>query len=180
MDGKLAAIHYISPTQINVQAADGISGPVQVVVTFNGTSSAPFIAQAQTYAPAFFQWGTSKYAVATRYPDNQYLGGPTLGSQWTGVKRDDIVILWATGFGPTTPAIPAGTIVDRASTVAAPVTVSIGGVNAPVIGAALSVGLAGVYQIAIQIPHGLPTGDVPLKATIGGVSTADNVLLYIQ
>jgi len=40
-----------------------------------------------------------------------------------------------------------------------PATVSVGGVSATFIGAALSPGLAGVYQIAIQSPENLPPGD---------------------
>jgi uncharacterized protein (TIGR03437 family) len=180
IDGKLAPVHYISPTQVNVQAPDSISGEVPVVVTFNGTSSAPFTAQAQAYAPAFFQWGTSKYAVATRYPDNQYVGGPILGSQWTAANAGDVVILWATGFGPTTPPIPAGMVVDRVSNVTAPVSVTVGGINAPVVGSALSAGLAGVYQVAIKLPMGIPPGDAPIKATVGGISTVDGVSLFVN
>ena len=48
-------------------------------------------------------------------------------------------------------------------------TVSVGGVSATFIGAALSPGLAGVYQIAIQSPENLPPGD----------QMPDNVLICI-
>jgi len=55
----------------------------------------------------------------------------------------------------------------------------VGGINVPVLGAALSSGLVGVYQIAIQIPTGIPAGDAMLKATIGGFESPDNVYIHI-
>ena len=63
--------------------------------------------------------------------------------------------------------------------VAPPVKVTVGGVPVSVIGAALSPGLAGVYQIAIQLPDSVPSGEVLIKATVGGFNTPDNVYLFI-
>jgi uncharacterized protein (TIGR03437 family) len=179
IDGKPAAIYFASPAQINVQAPDGIVGPVPVVVTNNDQVSEPVIAQARTHAPAFFQWGASMYAVATRYPDNAYIGGPLAGPQFVGAKPGDIVILWGTGFGPTEPPTPAGITVVNAALTATMPTVAVGGPNVEVLGAALSPGLAGVYQIAIRFPSGIPAGDTPVKATIAGFATPDNVRLYV-
>jgi uncharacterized protein (TIGR03437 family) len=59
-------------------------------------------------------------------------------------------------------------------------TVRVGNVFANVIGAALSPGLGGVYQLAIHMPDSLPTGDLLVRATIGGVQTPDNVFLFVQ
>jgi uncharacterized protein (TIGR03437 family) len=178
IDGKPAAVSYISPSQINVQAPDAGVGTVQVVVTNTGTASEPFTAQVRTHAPAFFQWGASQYAVITRYPDNAYVGGPSLGPQWIAAKPGDTLLLWGTGFGPTNPAVPPGTVVSTAAYTVDKVTVTLGGIDAPVLGAALSTGLAGVYLVAIQVPAGTPTGDVRLKATVAGYSTPDNVFVY--
>jgi uncharacterized protein (TIGR03437 family) len=180
IDGKPAAVYFISPTQINVQAPNATVGTVQVVVTNTGQVSDPATAQVRTYAPAFFQWGASKYAVTTRYPDNAYIGGPSLGQQWLAAKPGDTLILWATGFGPTNPQVPPGITVSTAAFTTAPVTVVIGGVNAPVLGAALSAGLAGVYQVAIQIPPGITAGDARIQATIAGFSSPDNVYIYVS
>lgn len=180
IDGKPAAVYFISPTQINVQAPNATVGAVQVVVTNTGQTSAPATAQVRTHAPAFFQWGASKYAVATRHPDGAYIGGPSLGAPWVGAKPGDVVVLWATGFGPTEPAVPPGiTVAVAASTTSQP-AVTIGGVAAPVFGAALSPGLVGVYQVAIQVSPGLPPGDVLVKAAIAGFSTPDNVYIYLS
>ncbi len=180
IDGKLAALYYISPGQINAQAPDVTPGPVPVVVRCNGATSELFTAQAKTHAPAFFQWGATKYAVATRHPDGAYIGGPELGAPWAGARPGDILVLWATGFGPTEPPVPAGTaVVGAPSTVTLP-AITVGGVDAKVFGAALSPGLAGVYQIAIQVPSGVAAGDVLVKASIAGFATPDGVHLYLS
>ena len=39
---------------------------------------------------------------------------------------------------------------------------------------------AGLYQINLTIPAGLGTGDQPLLATVGGVSTQSFVVLSLQ
>jgi uncharacterized protein (TIGR03437 family) len=54
INGKNAAVYYVSPGQLNVQApGDTATGPVQVQVT-NSNGSATGTATLQTYAPGFF------------------------------------------------------------------------------------------------------------------------------
>ena len=147
--GKPAYLYCVSPGQIDVQVPDVGAGAVQVVVTSNGAVSAPFTAQAQTAAPAFFQWGATKYTVATRYPDHGYISGPGVGSGFGIAKPGDVLVLWATGFGPVQ---PAGSTVTGAPQPLSAVSVTLGSLLVPVLGAAMSPGLVGVYQIAVQLP----------------------------
>jgi uncharacterized protein (TIGR03437 family) len=49
--------------------------------------------------------------------------------------------------------------------------VTIGTVPATVYGTALAPGLAGVYQVAIQVPASLAAGTYPLVATVNGVQS---------
>jgi uncharacterized protein (TIGR03437 family) len=178
-NGKLGYVYFISPNQIDVQAPDGLSGAIQVVVTNKGQSSAPATATAADLAPALFQWGPTKYAVATRYPNNAYVANPTLGSSYVEAKPGDVLILWATGFGPTSPASAAGAENAGSHLITTMISVTVGGETAIVVGAALSPGLAGVYQVAIQLPANTPSGDVLIQATIGGVSTPNNMYLFV-
>jgi uncharacterized protein (TIGR03437 family) len=178
-NGKLGYVYFISPSQIDAQAPDDLSGPVQVIVTNNGQSSAPATAFAAPYAPAFFQWGPAKYAVATRYPDNAYVANPSLGPSYVAAQAGDVLILWATGFGPTSPIFAAGAENVGSHLITTMISVTVGGVPATVVGAALSPGLAGVYQVAIQLPTNVPSGDVLIEATIGGVTTPNNVYLFV-
>jgi uncharacterized protein (TIGR03437 family) len=177
--GKAAYVNFVSPGQINVLAPDAAIGDVQVIVTNNGISSAPAIAHLQTAAPAFFQWGATKYALATRYPDNAPVANPSIGPGYVAAKPGDTLILWGTGFGPTTPPQNPGLLTSGTHNLAQQVTVTVGGVSANVVGAALSPGLAGVYQIAIKLPDSVPAGDVLVKAKVGGFATPDNVDLFV-
>ncbi|HEX3744836.1 MAG TPA: SBBP repeat-containing protein [Bryobacteraceae bacterium] len=173
IDGQPAFVEYISPTQINVQApSDSATGTVNVVVDNNGMKSASAPAQLQTYAPALFLTsGTT--AVATVIPG--YFPVTSAAPAHPG----DLVVLWGTGFGPTTPAAPAGVEVAAAPATATLPTVNIGGLQAMVISSVLTTGSAGLYQITIQIPANAPTGPVAVQVSIGGVQTQSGAVLYI-
>ena len=61
------------------------------------------------------------------------------------------------------------------------VTVTINNIPATVYGAALAPGFAGLYQIAIQVPNALGSGNWPVVAErIGGVSSPSGVVLTVQ
>ena len=183
IDGIPAYVEYVSPTQVNVQApTDASTGPVAVVVTnSNGTSQAAAVTL-QAASPAFFLWG-GQYAAATR-PDYSFVGSPTLfgGGVATPAKPGDTLILWGTGFGATNPAVPAGqnTPSDTLASVANPVTVTIGSISAQVLGAALTPGNGGVYQIAVQVPVNAPNGDLPVVVQVAGVQSPAGVYLTVQ
>src|SRR5689334_19153804 len=78
------------------------------------------------------------------------------------------IILWGTGFGPGNPAVLSGQVFSGASSLANPVTASIGGQPAPVAFAGI-VG-AGLVQINVIIPA-LNNGDASVVLSVGGVST---------
>ena len=181
MGGLPAFVYYVSGTQVNVQAPALPPGPVSVTVSnANGTTQSA-TATVAAVSPAFFLWN-GKYAVATR-PDFTYIGPPGLFSSvtTTPAKPGDTVILWGTGFGATTPAIPPGTLTPSTSaTLNDPVTVTVGGKSAQYIGGALTPGNAGLYQIAIKIPTDAPNGDLPVLASIDGVQTPTGVSITVQ
>jgi uncharacterized protein (TIGR03437 family) len=134
----------------------------------------------QHCSPAFFLW-QGLYSVATR-PDFTLIGPPALFPDvtTTPAQPGDVVILWGTGFGPTTPLVSAGEIVTGAPSVVTMPVITIGGVQAQVISAVLSPGFAALYQIAIYVPNALSSGDHPVVATVDGISSPDNVFLTIQ
>jgi len=172
IDGRSAFVEYISPTQINVQApADTATGAVNVVVTNNGRSSAPATAQLQAVAPALFMSGTS--AIASLLP------GYTPVSATAPAMAGDLVVLWGTGFGPTNPSAPAGTIVTGAPAMSTPPVVTVGGVQVPVVSSVLTTGTVGLYQITIQLPANVPAGTPVVQASIGGVPTQAGVTIFV-
>lgn len=180
IDGKPAFVYYISPTQLNVQApTDSVTGTVNVVVTNNGQVSAPFAAQLQTDSPAFFLYGNTAYAIGSHYPDYALIGNPSVVSGTIAAHPGDILILWATGFGPTSPATAAGIEVTGAPAAASTPVITVGGTPVQVLATVLTPGTAGLYQIAIQLPGSLPSGPQVLQASTGGVQSPSNVLLFI-
>lgn len=174
--GQDAYVYYISPTQINVLAPNVGTGSMSVTVSnANGTSAAA-TATSTTVSPAFFLWPNNQ-PVATHSADSSgtssawaVKNGTFTGVTNTPAKPGEAIILWGTGFGPTSPAapigvqIPSGTIYYTAD----PVTVTINGAPAPVYATALSPGFAGLYQVVVTVPSNLANGDYPLIATING------------
>ena len=178
---KQAYISFISPGQINAQAPDVGTGPVPITVTTAGGTSVSVTATVAAQMPAFFLWPNNQ-AVATRNSDASLAvkNGTFPGATTVAAKPGDVLILWATGFGPTTPPVAAGIQVPS-DTIhnTSPVTVTIGTANAQVFGSALSPGYAGLYQVAIQVPT-MADGDYPIKATVNGVTSPDGVILSVK
>ena len=182
MGGKPAYVYFISPGQLNVLAPDIPAGPISVTVTTAGGTSAAFATTASAYGPAFFLW-PSNQVVATRQ-DYSYAAkaGTFAGATTVAAKPGDVIILWATGSGPTMPAAPPGVSVPASgdySTASAPV-VTVNSIPATVYGGALAPGSAGLYQIAIQVPSALADSDWPIQATIGSIASPAGTILSVH
>lgn len=182
IDNKPAYVAYVSPTQLNVLApADTATGSVSVVVTNNSVVSDTATATLLPESPALFLW-SGKYAVATR--QDYTLVGPTslFAGSTTPAKPGDVVILWGTGFGVTTPSTIGGQLTPSSTlySVVNPPAVTIGGVSATVYAAALAPGFAGLYQLAVQIPTTLSSGDQPVVLQSNGVQSPAGVYITVQ
>src|SRR5262249_17924559 len=91
--------------------------------------------------------------------------GTSLGYKTVAAKAGDTIELFGVGFGPTNPVVPAGKAFTGSAPTTNTVQVSVNGSNVPPAFAGLT--SAGLYQInLVQIPVGLGTGDVPLRATV--------------
>jgi uncharacterized protein (TIGR03437 family) len=178
--GSPAYVSYISPTQINALAPNLAPGNVSVTVKNSTGAGMTATAAVQAVQPSFFQWGN--YVVATRLDYTFAAKNGTIpGLTTVPARRGETIILWGTGFGPTNPSAPVGVEVPSGATyyTANPVTVTMG-VGATVLGAALTPGDAGLYQVAVQIPTAIPDGDCPVIATVNGVQSPVGVLITVQ
>jgi uncharacterized protein (TIGR03437 family) len=179
---KPAFVYRIFPTQIDVQAPDAGTGPVPVTVTTANGTSVAVTANVAAQSPAFFLWPGSQ-VVATRNADGSWAvkDGTFAGTTTVAAKPGDVLLLWGTGFGPTTPPVAAGVLVPGDQIYnASPVSIKIGTADVQPIYALLSPGYAGLYQIAIQVPASMADGDYPLKATVAGASSPDGVTLSVK
>jgi uncharacterized protein (TIGR03437 family) len=182
MGGKAAYVYYISPGQLNVLAPDVPAGPITVTVTTGAGTSAAFASTASVYGPAFFVWPGNQ-VVATR-TDYSYAvkAGTFAGTTTVAAKPGDVIVLWATGFGPTNPAAPTGVAVpsDKAYATSSLPSTTIDNIPATIYGGALAPGSAGLYQIAMQVPPLLADGDWPIQALIGGVLSPAGTILSVH
>ena len=189
INGKSAAVYYISSTQLNVQApTDSSLGTVSVAVK-NSSGSASGTATLQTYAPAFFPFTqaggvsstTPVYAAAVHLDGNYVVPVGYYGSGYSSrpATPGETLEIYGTGFGPTNPAAPAGQIVSGAPPLTDPtqLQIRIGGVLATVTYAGLTA--VGEYQFNVVVPA-LPNGNQPIVATIGGLTSQTGISIPIQ
>lgn len=180
--GVPAYISYISPNQINVIAPQIGTGSVTVTVTSGSQTSTAYTVTPAQYSPAFFAWPGNQ--VVATHLDGTYAAKPGTfpGVTTTPASPGETVILWGTGFGPTTPATPIGNTVptnQTYNTTSLPnVTLDNNPVN--VIGTALTGGSAGLYQVAIQVPNPQANGDYSIQASIGGSTSPLGLILTVQ
>ena len=189
INGKAAYLEFVSPGQINLQAPDDTAtGTVSVVVTTAAGSATSTVTLGE-FAPSFCLLDTAHLAgIITRSNGSGAYGGGTydilgptgssLGYATVAAKAGDIVELFAVGFGPTTPAVPAGEAFSGAAPIDNPVSLYINHVAVQPLFVGLS--SAGLYQINLIVPPGLGEGDVPIRAMIGGVQTQPGVLFSLQ
>jgi len=182
VNGNPAYVSYISPGQINAMFPDdGSTGQVSVQVTNSQGFSGTLPVQKAAYSPALFRLAVEQgnYAIAQTI-DGKLVGNFMIGydlgtpSQVREAKPGEIVTLYGTGFGPTSPALPSDTLVAAYAQLASAVTFRIGGVVAPVQWAGM-IG-SGLYQFNVQVPK-VPGGDMVIVAEIGGYrSQGDSVI----
>jgi uncharacterized protein (TIGR03437 family) len=178
VNGKNAYVYYISPTQIDILTPpDAMNGPVQVVVTNNGTAGAAFTAQAQLLSPSLFVFNGGPYVAAT-HPNGAYLGPTSLyPGQTTPAKSGETVVLYGNGFGQTSTPVVSGSTTQSGSLSPLP-AIKIGGVTATVQFAGLTA--VGEYQFNVVVPSGLANGDQSISASYGGQTTQPGTLITIQ
>jgi protocatechuate 3,4-dioxygenase beta subunit len=161
IDGKPAAVYYVSPTQINVQAPSSANnGQVQVVVNTPNGASNTVTANVQTVLPGFFLYPRN-YVAAVR-ADGSYVDAIS------PAKPGETITLYGTGFGPTSPSVVSGEVFRGAAPLTNSVTIRIGTTMADVRFAGLSG--AGLYQFNVVVPN-LPDGDHDVVGTVAGART---------
>lgn len=165
INGITAPLYYVSPGQLNIQVPyeTAVNAPAVLRVNNNGqTATATFNVVAA--APGIFTDGN-------RAPVPN-----------TSAARGDVVTLYVTGAGAVSPGIgtgaapAAGTPVNNLPAPAQGITVSVGGVNAPVTFVGIPPGLVGVVQVNYQVPAGAGVGNQAVVAVVGGISSAPAIL----
>ncbi|MBZ5609678.1 MAG: Ig-like domain-containing protein [Acidobacteriia bacterium] len=142
--------------QINVQVPYEVAGRTvaDLTVTISGGGSATVSVNLQPFAPAVFEttlFGIAHQAVAIR-PDGSYV------SPANPARRGEVIIIFLTGLGQTTPAIGTNDSGVPNQNVAAQVVVGLNNAGVPLVSAQSVVGLVGVYAVALQVPSNTTPG----------------------
>ena len=178
VDGKPAAIYYVSPTQVNLltplDTATGLV-PVQLTTTV-GTSSTVMATEAQD-SPAFLLY--DGVHIAAEHLNYSLLGpvsSSAPGYSFTPAAPNETVTFYATGFGQTSP--PIGNQLTGNLPLPKPwPTVLINGLPATVVYAGLSG--SGLYLLNVTVPLGAANGDNTVVASYNGFTSQAGAYLNV-
>jgi uncharacterized protein (TIGR03437 family) len=161
INGVPAPLYYVSPTQLNIQIPyETGSGPAVLGVNNNG-SVAFFTFSVTPSAPGIFtdlNRGSALVPVSS-------------------AKRGDTLLAFLTGEGEVSPSLSTGATPFPATPLALlprpamPVTVTVGGIAAPIAFAGIPPGLAGVTQVNFVVPNGVLSGPEPVVIMVGAVAS---------
>ena len=174
--GQDAFVDFISPAQVNAQVPSNVATGTQAVVvtTAGGPSRSVDITvnalEPGLLAPANFKIGGVQYATVL-FPDGSFVlpQGAISGVTSRPANQGDTIVLYGVGFGPVTPAIPAGQIVQQQNKLASSFQISIGGMPATVNYDGLTPNNIGLYQFNVVV-SAAASGAAPLTFTLNGTS----------
>lgn len=179
-DDVPAPILWVQSGRVAVVVPYSVSGraATQLTVEFRGRRSVSLpIAVAQS-SPGIFTADASGRGAASALNQDGSRNAPG-----NPAERGSVIVLYATGEGQVTPALPDGTPVPP-SALTRPVqqvNVTIGGVAADVQYAGGAAGLVtGLMQLNVRVPEGAPQGEVPIVVTVGGQSSPAGVTVSVR
>jgi len=186
--GQDAFIAYISPTQVNAQLPSNVGpGPQQIMVTTAAGTSAPYIitvnlAQPGLLAPPSFQIRGKQYAAALSNDGATYVlpPGAIPGTASRPAYPGETIVLYGVGFGPVTPIVEAGEVVQQSNALTMPVQIFFGQIPARVSYAGLASGTVGLYQFNVVVPNVAASDAVPVTFTLGGASGERTLYTAVQ
>jgi uncharacterized protein (TIGR03437 family) len=174
VNGMPVPVLFVSPDQVNAQIPFQAIGDVTLILRTPGGISNNFNLVIQPDAPAVFQ---ASVGPETNIPtvvlnDDNELVTP---SHPIHRQSGSALIIYLTGLGQTSPAVPTGQPAPSnplSLSLVQPI-VTLGGVELPLLYSGLAPGLVGVDQINVAVPFNVPQGmSVPLVITEGDISTS--------
>ncbi len=158
VNGVAAPVVSVSPTAVSVIVPFEISSSLaQFQVTNNGANSNRVTMVVNQTTPGVFT------LTADGLLDGMILhvADGTEVSPSSPAQPGESVIVYLTGLGTVSPSVADGAPgpLNPLSFTTNTINAAIGGVSATVTSANLAPGMAGVYQVTLQIPSGLPAGE---------------------
>jgi uncharacterized protein (TIGR03437 family) len=178
-NGVMAPVIYAGVNQVNAIVPFGLdlSQPADLQIRAQNLALAEGSIPVTALAPAIFtQSGTGTGPSVALNQDY------SLNTASNPAAANSILMVYGSGFGLLQSPVSDGQIVSGAVSLVLPVTATIGGLPAVVTYAGSAPSLvAGVTQINIQVPQGLPSNSSnPIVLTVGSASTPSGVLVSIR
>ncbi len=175
VNGQPIPLIFVSPTQVNAQMPFQAVGAETVVVHTPGGTSGNYNLTVQPNAPAVFLSGVA--GPATNLPTIIRTANNLLVTDSNPIHPGDTLVIYLTGLGQTNPVGTTGYPSPVASAVTAP-TISLGGMNLPILYAGLAPGEVGVYQMNVTVPGSTQSG-LALPLTINQGSATVTVSMRV-
>lgn len=175
INGLPVPLFYVSPGQINCQAPVEIGPrevPYELRVVFNNETSPAFPLRVGPAAPGLFP--------VVAHQDYRVVGR---GEGETPAEPGELILLFGSGFGPTSQRVPSGQFADRALPIVLPVRVLIDGQALPrdrVLYAGLAPGFAGLYQVNAYLPAELSGPEAEAIVEVGGIPSPSGVRIAVS
>jgi uncharacterized protein (TIGR03437 family) len=170
-----APLYFVSPLQINAQIPSEIPpGDWPLLVVRGNLAGGATTIKVRQAAPGLFSFLT--------HTDYKLVGrGDPEGS--TPARPGEIVLIFGTGFGSTVPGVFAGELPNFAARIVLPAKVWLDAEMLPAhllryVGQAP--GFAGLYQINLQLPADLPSGDPEVRIEIDGIPSQPGVRIAVE
>jgi uncharacterized protein (TIGR03437 family) len=182
-----AALLFVGPKQVNLQIPPGVapaSGVAAQLTKADGTTDAGVFNLSATAPGIFSVSQDGRGQAAVQNSDFSQNGSSQVLPGSRPAARGEVIIIYATGAGDTTPSLAAG---EAALAGGSPLvltkvqpSVTIGGVQARVLFSGLAPGFVGLWQIDTEVPASVTPGAVvPLVITAGGVQS-NTVTIAVQ
>jgi uncharacterized protein (TIGR03437 family) len=173
VNGIQATVLAATATQLNVIVPFGLDTTTPAKIQVQGSTSYVPVAQA---SPAIFTVNASGSGPGTILNQDY-----SLNSASNPAPAGTVLMVYATGLGTLNPAPSDGAIAQDPAPITSPVSAQIGGVSATVQYAGAAPGLvAGVFQVNILVPSGVPSGAAPVTIQVGTAVSSSAVTVAIQ
>jgi uncharacterized protein (TIGR03437 family) len=187
--GQPAYIDYISGGQINAQVPSNVAPGQQPLVVkdpagtpIGATTVTVNAVQPGMWAPSFLSIGGIQYVGAFFSDGVTYVAPPgaVSGSNSRAANPGDVITLYGVGFGPVSPNIPAGTVVQQSNALPS-FQISIGGTPATLQYAGLAPNYVGLYQFNVVIPNNVTVSNAAtVTFSVNGTAGTQSLHIAVQ
>lgn len=184
INGVPAPVLYTSANQVSVVVPYFVPGSTaDLILSYNGLASQPVTLALAPTSPGIYTTDASGRGQGAILNYNAATSDYSLNSSATAATRGQTVVLYVSGAGATSLPVP-NTLIPASPLVyvTSPITVTIGGQPATVVGAAAPPGsVPGLLQVNVTVPSNAPVGPmVPVIINIAGVDSQPGVTMAIR